>query len=141
MDRRRRSLQLTTATAQPPLQGAHAAQLRNRYLSIRIVHFYFSVYFLLEVGVPFKILCILDSFIIQLGGLSWLILSYLAMATKSEGYLRSESTTPSDSVTSTTSIDSGYESLSFTPGTLPLLNREHILGLADLEYQASPWLE
>jgi len=141
------AFQPTTATAQPQLQSAHSAQLRNRYLYIPycavaqcgLEHsncaFYFSVYFLPKVGLPSEILRILDSFITQLGRLSLLILSYLAMATKCEGCRDSEMTTPSDSVKSTTSIDSGYESLSFIPSRP---NREHILGLADPEYQAAP---
>ena len=61
------------------------------------------------------------------------------MATKFEGYLSSETSyrqrAKSDSVRSTTSIDSGYESLSCTR-SLP--NRELLLGLKDPEYQAAP---
>lgn len=95
--------------------------------------------FVAESRLAFIFLCVLDSFITRLGGLSLLILSYLAMASKFEGYLSSETIHlnrhPSDSVGSTTSIDSGYKSLSCTP-SLP--NEEYILGLADLEYQAAP---
>lgn len=114
------------------------AQLRKAWLSNWIDHYRSSRYFLQKFGLILDISLFQNSYNDQFGHLSLSKFPYLAMATESEDNWNSKfryRRTTSDSMKSTGSIDSGYESLNYASSHR---SQDYILGLAHTAYEAAP---